>query len=101
MQEFISLLHQKDDSIAAIHYARKNLVKFIQSAQEEQGHTEETQALLRKQINKVFQAMGLFAYQKTQREQNPYYIKLTKSGRWSDLADAFENEAFKLYGLSD
>ena len=65
MQEFISLLHQKDDSIAAIHYARKNLVKFIQSAQEEQGHTEETQALLRKQINKVFQAMGLVAYQKT------------------------------------
>ena len=48
MQEFMSLLHQKDDSVGAIKYARKNLVKFIQSAQEEQGHTPETQALLRK-----------------------------------------------------
>ena len=29
MQEFMNLLHQKNDSIAAIRYAQKNLVKFI------------------------------------------------------------------------
>ena len=45
--------------------------------------------------------MGLVAYPKSQREQNPIFVKLTRSGRWCDLADAFEKEAFSLYGLSD
>ena len=52
-------------------------------------------------MNKVIAAMGLVAYPKPQREFNPLFIKLTRSGRWSDLADAFEKEAFGLYGLSD
>ena len=52
-------------------------------------------------MNEVISAMGLVAYPKAHREQNPLFINLVRSGRWSDLADAFEQEAFTLYGLSD
>ena len=31
MQEFVDLLHQKNDSIGAVQYGRKNLLKFIQA----------------------------------------------------------------------
>lgn len=62
MQEFISLLHNKNDSIGAIKYAQKNLIKFIQQAQVESGQTAKAQALLKEQMDKVIAAMGLVAY---------------------------------------
>ena len=33
MLEFTNLLHKSNDSIGAINYARKNLIKFIEAAQ--------------------------------------------------------------------
>ena len=49
----------------------------------------------------MFAAMGLVAYPKGLREQNDLYKKLTKAGRWEDLGNDFEREAFALYGLSN
>ena len=37
MQEFLNLLSKKNDSVAAMKYAQKNLVKFVQSAMSEQS----------------------------------------------------------------
>lgn len=34
MQEFIELLHRKNDSVVAVQYGRKNLIKFIKADQD-------------------------------------------------------------------
>jgi len=101
MQEFFNFLHKSNDSVGAMRYAQKNLVKFVQSAMTDQGAklTLEEKSQLNAQMDEVIKAMGLIGYPSSLREQNAEYKRWTRSGRWEDLATQFESEVFALYGL--
>lgn len=103
MQEFINLLNKKNDAVAAMKYAQKNLVKFVQSALNDSSAENDSgtvRARLNRQMDEVIRAMGLIGYPQSQREKSDYYKELTCPNQCKNLSVAFEKEAFELYGLN-
>jgi macrophage erythroblast attacher len=96
VQEFLHLLNTKNDSMEALFYARKHLVKYSDEKENSDALQRET----------VIQVIGLLGYPQHIRTELPVFQQLYGNSnfdvqtKWSELAYDFKKECFSFYGLS-